>query len=70
MNSANGLVHCDTVTGRWITGTLMCMEEEGCMEEEEIIRGAQTIARVLRVLTFCIALALAAFGVWKWVRFA
>ena len=38
------------------------------MEEEEIIRGAQTIARVLRVLAFCIALALAAFGVWTWAR--
>lgn len=38
------------------------------MEEEEIVKGAQAIGAVLRVLGFGVAVALVAAAVWLWHR--
>ncbi len=38
------------------------------MEEEEIVKGAQAIGAILRVLGFGVAVALVAAAVWLWRR--
>lgn len=38
------------------------------MEEEEIVRGAQAIGTILRVLGVAVAVALASAAVWLWHR--
>jgi hypothetical protein len=40
------------------------------MEEEEIVRGAELIGVVLRIIAACLVFALAAFGFWWWKRTA
>jgi hypothetical protein len=38
------------------------------MEEEEIVKGAQLIGAVLKVLASAVVLGLAALAVWMWAR--
>ncbi len=38
------------------------------MDEEEIVRGAQAIGWALRILAGFVAVALLAFGFWRWQR--
>jgi hypothetical protein len=40
------------------------------MEEEEIVRGAQVIGIVLRIIAACLVLAVVASGLWWWKRAA
>lgn len=47
---------------------MRCAAVEYWMDEEEIVRGAQAIGWVLRILTGFAAVALLVFGVWKWQR--
>jgi hypothetical protein len=40
------------------------------MEEEEIVRGAELIGLVVRIVAACLVLGLATFGIWWWKRAA